>query len=305
MSTQHTDEGPSKFEYSTVRMEFDSAGSRCVGTLYRPDRPATPPVVVMANGFGADRTFGLPAYAERFAERGYAVFLFDYRHFGDSEGTPRRLVDFRKQVVDWQSAVAAVRRTNYLDTRRLVLWGFSLSGGHVLRVASEDRRIHAVIANVPMVDGKALVKSKGLRYNLAAVTAGVRDRLGSFVGRPHTIPIVGDPETLSALNESGARAGFMSLVPADAMWENELPARSLLSFPAYRPIEQLGDVTCPTLLVAGDRDAIIPADLVADAADELPDGTLVRLPANHYDLFQGETFEQTLAHQFAFLDSHR
>jgi alpha/beta superfamily hydrolase len=42
----------------------------------------------MAHGFGAERTFGLEPFAERFAEAGLATFLFDYRCFGDSEGEP-------------------------------------------------------------------------------------------------------------------------------------------------------------------------------------------------------------------------
>jgi alpha/beta superfamily hydrolase len=30
----------------------------------------------------------LDAYAEAFAEAGYHALVFDYRHFGDSEGEP-------------------------------------------------------------------------------------------------------------------------------------------------------------------------------------------------------------------------
>jgi hypothetical protein len=37
----------------------------------------------MAHGFGAERTFGLEPFAERFARAGLAAFLFDYRCFGD------------------------------------------------------------------------------------------------------------------------------------------------------------------------------------------------------------------------------
>lgn len=67
---------------------FRSQGESCAGWLYRPDSAETPPVVVMAHGFGGERTWRLPAFAERFAEQGLATFLFDYRTFGASEGEP-------------------------------------------------------------------------------------------------------------------------------------------------------------------------------------------------------------------------
>lgn len=46
----------------------------------------------MAHGFGLLRQFKLPAVAERFAERGLAVLVFDYRSLGESDGEPRNVV---------------------------------------------------------------------------------------------------------------------------------------------------------------------------------------------------------------------
>jgi dipeptidyl aminopeptidase/acylaminoacyl peptidase len=69
--------------------DFSSNGLKCAGWLYLPEGVANPPVVVMAHGIAAERTFGLEAYAQRFAESGLAVFSFDYRNFGDGEGQPR------------------------------------------------------------------------------------------------------------------------------------------------------------------------------------------------------------------------
>ena len=41
---------PSRYGFSTVRLTFRSGGERCVGRLYRPDRPSNPPLVVHAGG---------------------------------------------------------------------------------------------------------------------------------------------------------------------------------------------------------------------------------------------------------------
>jgi fermentation-respiration switch protein FrsA (DUF1100 family) len=61
-----------------VRSEVDfmSHGSRCAAWLYLPTGVERPPVVIMAHGFGAERTFGLEPFAERFAQAGLAAFLW-------------------------------------------------------------------------------------------------------------------------------------------------------------------------------------------------------------------------------------
>ena len=94
-----------------VRSDIDFAwhGSRCAGWLYLPRAVVRPPLVIMAHGFGAERTFGLEPFAERFARAGLATFLFDYRCFGDSDGEPRNLISPRRQLEDWEAAAIATR----------------------------------------------------------------------------------------------------------------------------------------------------------------------------------------------------
>ena len=82
----------------TIDRDFESRGTRCAGTLYLPDSAERPPVIVLAHGFGAERAWGLPAFAARFVEAGFASFLFDYRGFGDSDGEPRYHVDARRHL---------------------------------------------------------------------------------------------------------------------------------------------------------------------------------------------------------------
>ncbi|KTG09567.1 hydrolase [Haloprofundus marisrubri] len=293
---------PSRYEFSTVSVRFDSDGQRCVGTLYRPDRPKNPPLVLMSPGFGSEAEFGLPAYAERFAERGYAVFLFDHRHFGESEGKPRNLVSPAKQIADWRAAIERVDDLDGVDSDRLILWGASFAGGHVLEVAAGEPHVAAVISQVPFVDGRSTTLAKGLGFAVKGLALGVVDKLLSVVGRSKTLPIVGTPEEFAVINEPGAKTGFFDLVPPGSEWENETPARVLLSIPGYRPGTKTEEVHCPTLVVAGEHDEIVSLSDVESAAEKLPNGTFLRLPVGHFDIYGDETFEESLAHQFAFLD---
>lgn len=293
---------PSRFDFSKVDADFESDGCRCAGWLYRPSSVSNPPVVIMAPGFAAERTFGLPAIAERFAEAGYAAFLFDYRHFGDSEGTPRQLVSVRRQLADWRAALDYVRRLDGVDGRRPVLWGASLAGGHVLRLAADERPA-AVVAVVPMVDGRAVVRTRSLRTLLRGGVAAVRDRLGGLIGRPHTVPVVGDSGEFAALSNPGVKSAVLSLVPDDTEWRNEVPARCLLSLARYRPIRHAGDISCPTLVLGAGRDDVVPLASVERAADAVPDATYVRLPVGHFDVYDTAARRPALRHELAFLDA--
>ena len=97
-------------DFTRTDVDFVSSGARCAAWLYRPCGVVRPPVVIMAHGFGAERTFGLPAFAERFAAAGLATLLFDYRGFGGSDGQPRNLISPRRHVQDWKAAIRAAHR---------------------------------------------------------------------------------------------------------------------------------------------------------------------------------------------------
>ncbi|RDI72432.1 alpha/beta hydrolase [Halopelagius longus] len=293
---------PSRYEFSKVTMGFESGGERCTGWLYRPDRPSDPPVVVMAGGIAGERSFGLPAYAERLAEAGYAVFLFDYRNHGDSEGEPRNLLSPSRQRTDWEAAIAGVRERDGLDTRRLVLWGTDLGGGHVLDVAADDARVKAVVAQTPVLSGRSLLTTNGYGYLAKGVLAGVRDKLQSLVAGPHTVSVTGDPGESALLSTPGARAGYLDLVPHASEWNNETPARSLLSLATYSAGDEAEAITCPVLFIAAERDDVVSADAVEKKAESVSDATFVRLPAGHFDLYEGAAFEQAVGHGIAFAD---
>lgn len=63
----------------------------------------------MAHGLGSTRDAGLEPYARKFADAGYAVVLFDYRHFGASDGEPHQLFSVKRQLKNWASAIGYAR----------------------------------------------------------------------------------------------------------------------------------------------------------------------------------------------------
>jgi pimeloyl-ACP methyl ester carboxylesterase len=285
--------------------DFLSRKARCRADLYLPESSGTPPVIVMAHGFAAERTARLPAFAERFCRAGYAVFLFDYRGFGDSDGKPAQLVSPRRHLQDWRAAISHVRTLPAVDGSRLVLWGTSFSGGHVIRLGSEDHAVSAVIAQVPFTSGFSTLGQYPLRDGLHMTLAGLKDALASLLGAgPHCYPVVGRPGEPAIMNTPESYDGYLGLFEPDSRWENRVPARIALQIPFYSPSRSAHRVQCPALVIAGRNDSLIPVDAVRAMAGKMHRGELIEMDCNHFEPYTGNHFERNIALQLKFLSRH-
>lgn len=292
---------PSRFSFSTREVGFRVDGDRCVGTLYRPDRSDDAPVVVWGSSVPLARERGLEPLAEGLAARGYAVYCFDPRGVGASDGTPTEAFR-RDHREDWERAVSRVRDCDGVDARRLVVAGHGFAGGHAVETAANDGRIRGVVAVAPVLDGRSFVRSRPIRPLVGSLLDGVADRVGSVVGRGRTVPGVGTADEGAFVAAPAAAAAVRSFLSAGESLP-EVPARSFLTALRFRPVERVEAVRCPTCLVSGGEDVVAPPDTVADAAERAREGTLVRLPAGHFDLLRGRTRRTLLDHVAAFLDS--
>ncbi|HEX4000625.1 MAG TPA: SDR family NAD(P)-dependent oxidoreductase [Pirellulales bacterium] len=287
------------------QLAFMSGGVACDAWLIRPPAARQPmPVVLMAHGFAAEKSFGLIPYAEHFVRRGLAVMLFDYRHFGASGGAPRNLVSCRRQREDWQAALNVARQLPGIDPTRIALWGTSFSGGHVVDCASRNPDVAAVVAQVPMLDVPASLGKHGLRYCSQAVWHGLRDLFRAATFRtPHLVPIVGRPEVFAVMNNPGCDEGYRRLVPLDAEWPNACPARILLTSILHRPIARASHVKAPTLLVIAEQDQLISARSIRKAAGRMENATLITVAGDHFSPYYGETFHHVVAREANFLEN--
>lgn len=286
---------------------FDSWGDRCAAWLYRPDGGAAAglPCIVMAHGFAGVREARLDAYAERFAAAGFAVLVFDYRGFGASEGEPRQLLSIPRQLADWAAAIAYARTLDGVNPERIVAWGTSFSGGHVIQTAARDHRLAAAIAQAPYVDGIRQALAMPVGYAARLTAAALRDELGARLGAaPYLIPAVGPPGSLAVMASPDAEPGMAAIVPEGSTWRNEVAARVCLRTTAYRPSRHAHEIACPLLVVVCDEDVVTPPGAAVAVARKAPAGELVRYPCGHFDVYVGATFERAVADQLAFLAQH-
>jgi fermentation-respiration switch protein FrsA (DUF1100 family) len=292
-----------------IETNFESSGTRCAAWLFPPEGGqggGRPPIVVMAHGFGAQREMRLPDYAERFAARGLAVLVFDYRCFGASDGEPRNLIDPRRHVEDWCAAIEHVRASPQLDADRLALWGTSFSGGHVLAAGSRVSGISAIVSQIPFVGIDRRGAAMPLGKTARAVLSGLRDLARAARGAsPYYVPIAGPPEEFALLNTPDAMDAFQDLVPPDSTWQNRAPARVLFQLPRYRPLRDAASIEAPVLMVAAEDDSLIPVAAVEAASKQIPDCELVILPGTgHFEPYAGEVFERVVEREADFLSKH-
>ena len=285
--------------------DFFSKGLKCSGWLYLPDGVVKPPVVVMAHGFAGQKDFGLQPYAEHFAINKMAVFLFDYRNFGGSQGEPRNLVNPWRHLADWKEALCHVRTLGNVDGSRIALWGTSFSGGHVMVTAARQAGIKAVVAQVPFVDGIATTLQFSIPYQIEGLHHGLKDLFCMITGKaPHMVPAVAEPGTFACMNTPDAMQGYYTLVPPDSPMKNEVPARITLMISAYRPIMYARRIQSPVLIMYAKNDSLIPAKAVERMGSRIPNAEVIGLPAGHFDVYTGELFKQVVKKQAEFLAVH-
>jgi len=292
-------------------VRFEVRGTFLSAWLYLPeDLSEKVPCIILAHGLGATKDSGLDAYARLYQKEGFAVFVFDYRYLGESEGKPRQLVWIPHQLQDWSAAVEYVRGLKEIDPSKIALWGTSLSGGHVIVTAAKDNGIACISAQVPLLDGGAggmnLVKKVGFGYLLRmAFGHGLRDIVRSWLGlSPYKIPLVGLPHSIAVMADLDAWDAFNALMPESFI--NEICARIVIRMDKYHPIKYASKIRCPVLLQICDKDIITtPEKVVKKAESKL--GTLadvIHYPLDHFDIYLGDNFATSVRDQIDFFKKH-
>jgi dienelactone hydrolase len=283
---------------------FNSSGDECRAWLFMPD-VERPPLVILGHGLGATREYGLEAFASRFADAGIAALVFTYRHFGDSGGHPRQLLDIDRQLSDWAAALAYARTLDEIDPARIALWGTSFGGGHVLIAAERDGNVAAVVSQCPFTDGLAATRAAHPRSLVRAIAPVLRDQVARLRGKdPVMVPLVGPPGSAALMTSPDSEPGYRALVPAGAEFRNGVAARFLLHVGTHRPGRAAKKVSAPILFCLCDADAVAPADTAARYAATAPRAEVKRYPIGHFDIYVGEPFQRAVADQTEFLVRH-
>src|SRR4028118_129276 len=278
---------------------FESKGLKCSVTFYTPDKVPSDdrcPAIVMAHGIGLTKEMGLPQFAELFSQAGFVVPLCDYRYQGASEGEPRGQRLPIEQQEDFRNAITWTQLQSEVDPERIGLWGFSYSGGHALHLAAFDRRVKAIVAQMPTVNAFLISRRVASPLELEELTKIVsQDRIKRYqTGEVNYFPLVAPPDQPSFLATADAFTWVESTKSAsEGRWENRISFESIEHCLYYEPAPHLEAIfPTPLCLITGEKDFLSPADLTADVhARAMEPKSLTILKGGHFDGFQGEGFE--------------
>jgi uncharacterized protein len=184
-----------------------------------------------------------------------------------------------------------------VDADRIGLWGTSYAGGHALVLGATDRRLRAVVAQVPTISGY----EQGLRRvapdEVAALEAGfVDDDRRQFRGEPPATQLIvsADPATPAAYHSPDAVAFYSQPVPEGVHWENRVTLRSSRAARMYEPGQWVSRVSpTPLLMIIGLNDTITLADTGLAAYERaLQHKKLATIAGGHFDAYLSQ-FEKS------------
>ncbi|WP_051839052.1 alpha/beta hydrolase [Streptomyces sp. NRRL F-5126] len=289
------------------KVRFASGDTSCAAWHYPGTNGGC---VIMAGGTSVTKEPASDLFAARFNAAGFAVLAFDHRRFGESGGAPRQIVRFGEQIDDWHAAIECAAGLPDVDPDRIAVWGFSLAGGHVFRVAADHPRLACAIAQTPLVDGRSIapnaLRSMPPSAAVRLFGRGVGDALGSLAGRPPLlVPTAGPRGAVASLTTPDAMDGDRALDPGGRHtgWERTVAARIILGLGGYRPGRHAPRIRCPLLVVVCEQDRSVLTEPGVRAAGNAPRSEVVRLPGCHYAPFL-EAHEQAVAAEISFLGRH-
>jgi len=196
-----------------------SGGSKVLGTFYAPDGEARRPAVALLHGLpGTEKNLDLAHHLRR---SGIGCLAIYFRGAWGSEG------DFHMEhlVPDTQAALDWLEPRAEVDPSRLGLVGYSLGGWAALETTALDRRVHAVAALAPLLDGSSVDMPPGLAEESVRVlrTASAESLMAQWRALPaiarHAAALSAKPILLATADRDAAfppahYAALVELIPS-------------------------------------------------------------------------------------------
>jgi fermentation-respiration switch protein FrsA (DUF1100 family) len=297
--------------YERRDVVFQSQGLGCAAWYYVPaglspgeQRPA----IVMAHGYSGVKEQYLDNFAGKFAGAGFAVLVFDYRYLGASQGEPRQQVLWYEQIIDYRNAITWVSMQPEVDASRIGVWGTSYSGGHVLQVAAFDRRVKAVVAQVPQVSAwrsyfASMPKARADQQSAWFAQARA-ERMAS--GKVSYFPVVAPEGQPAVMPQPEAHAWVTAAAKVAPSWENRVTVESLEVGMYYDAAEFIAAIApTPLLMVIASEDIITPTAVQEEAFARAGNPKqLVVVTGRHFDPYTGPKHVEYVTPQLAWFEKH-
>lgn len=271
-------------------------------TIRQPTHSGISPVIILCHGFCGIQEILLPKYAEAFSDAGYTTITFDYRGFGESGGERGRLRP-QMQIEDICSIIDWISTKPTLDKNRIALWGTSLGACHVFGAAVARPQIKCIISQMGFADGETIVTGKMDENEKQAFVGTLekmvekRERLGKEMFVAIT-KVLGDKESKAFFDDNKEKYPSMDI---------KIPFLTVYETLQYKPYLNAQQVTCPTLVVVAGEDTVNSPQqgiaLYKSVRSEQKE-LFIENGAKHYDLYDGQHFDNVSLKQVDWLKKH-
>ena len=280
------------------RVSFLSDGARLVGNLYLPEnyQPNKKyPAVVVSGSWTTVKEQMAGLYAEQLAGEEFITLAFDFRNFGESEGTPRFYENPAQKVADIGNAVSYLQSLPQVDAERIGALGICAGSMYTLMAAAADKRIKSVVTAASWLHDAEAVKlfyggEEGVQGKIAAAQAA-KQRFAE-TGEVEYIPSISTTDASAAMYgpydyylnpERGAIPEWSDDKFAVMTWEDWL---------TLDPMPSADALTAPTLMIHSDG-AVLP---------QYTKQYFARIATEDKRLHWIDTDLQSPFHQFSFYD---
>ena len=280
---------------------FYSEGCKLQGDLYLPDGCApgdTRAGIVLCHGYTGVKDLYLPDNARVLNEAGYVVLTFDYKGWGQSEGSPSRLAPYSR-VADVQAALTYLGLQPEVDEDRLGIYGTSYGGATVVWTGAVDQRVKCIVSTVGVGDGRRWMRSVRrpdewhdlLQRSKADREKRVVDGKSAFVERSEILLADRQSAELAAAARRNNPAAINTLPLAYIDETLEFNAEWVVDRIAPRPI----------LFITTDDDRLVPPEesqaLYARAGE--PKRLVTLKGFGHYEVYVEPAFSQVMTETLA------
>ena len=140
-------------------MNFTSENANMVGELFLPenykDGQKLPAVLVVGPWLNVKEQVATN-YAKRLAKKGFATFVFDFRHWGESGGEPREYECPRDKIADIHNALRFLAGRPEIDKDRIGVLAVCFGVGYVAS-AADDPHIKSIATVAAWVHDTATI----------------------------------------------------------------------------------------------------------------------------------------------------
>jgi dipeptidyl aminopeptidase/acylaminoacyl peptidase len=285
---------------------FYSEGYKLVGDVYSPLDLAPGekrPGIILCHGYTGVKDLYLPDNARVLTDTGYIVLTFDYKGWGESEGSRSRLAPYSR-VSDVQAALTFLGTLPAVDPDRLGIYGTSYGGATVVWVGAIDARAKCIVSVVGIGNGARWMRSVRRPDEwFDLLNRSQEDRIQrvhtgkpSFVERSEILL----PDRQSAALAAAARQHNPAAV-------NTLPLEYVDETLCFNP-EWVVDKIAPRpiLFITTDNDRLVPpeesAQLYARAGN--PKKLVVLQGYGHYEVYTEPAFREVMAATLAWFQAY-